>query len=41
MKRLLVVLLALPPVAVVLRRLAARSNTQIHRINAPRDGGQS
>lgn len=33
MKRLVVVLLALPPVAVVVRRLARRSNTQVHRIN--------
>lgn len=33
MKRLLVVLLALPPVAVAVRRLARRSNTQVHRIN--------
>ena len=33
MKRALIVLLALPPVAYVARRLAARSNTQVHRIN--------
>jgi hypothetical protein len=39
-RRVLVVLLALPPVAVVVRRLAARSNTQMHRINpgSGRDG---
>jgi hypothetical protein len=32
-KPLVVALLALPPVAVVVRRLARRSNTQVHRIN--------
>jgi hypothetical protein len=39
-KRLLVALAAAVPVAVLVRRLARRSNTQIHRINAPRDGGR-
>jgi hypothetical protein len=42
-RRVWVVLLALPPVAVVVRRLAARSNTQMHRINpgSGRDGRTS
>jgi hypothetical protein len=35
-KRLVVVLLALPPVAVLVHRLARRSNTQVHHINRER-----